>query len=77
VAGKIKSIKNPSDPTGNQTCDLPACIAVSQSTVPSCTPIVYVLYGDKKINIFMSLVSLCQMLLILPCPSLMQLTLAL
>jgi len=37
VAGRIKSMKNLSDPIGNQTHDLPAYGAVSQPTAPSCT----------------------------------------
>ena len=34
AAGRIKSIKNQNDPTGNQTGDLPAFGAVSPSTAP-------------------------------------------
>jgi hypothetical protein len=33
VAGRIKSMKNPNDPIGNQTHDLPTCSTVPQ---PSC-----------------------------------------
>ena len=32
-----KSMKNPSDPTGNQNQDLMACSAVPQATAPLCT----------------------------------------
>ena len=31
-------MKNPNDPNGNQTCDLPACSAVPQLTAPPHTP---------------------------------------
>ena len=37
AAGRIVSIKNANDTIG-RTCDLPACNAVPQSTVPLCAP---------------------------------------
>jgi hypothetical protein len=38
VAGRIKSMKNSTDPTGNQTRNFHACSTVLQPTVPSRTP---------------------------------------
>jgi hypothetical protein len=38
---KFKSMKNSDDPIGNWTCDLAACNAVSQLTVPLCIPHTY------------------------------------
>ena len=38
AAGKIMSMKNSSDTIGNQTRDLPACSAMSQSTLPPLAP---------------------------------------
>ena len=43
VAGRIKSLKNPSDRIGNQTCDLLACSTVHQSVVLPHTPLFYLL----------------------------------
>ena len=34
MAGRIKSMKNPNDPIGNRTHDLPACSAVPQPNAP-------------------------------------------
>ena len=34
VAGRIKSMKNPTDPIGNRNLNFPACSAVPQSTTP-------------------------------------------
>jgi hypothetical protein len=38
AAGRIKSKKNPNDPIGNRTRDLPACSAVPHITTASRTP---------------------------------------
>ena len=50
VSGRIKPMKNPKDPIRNRTWRLMACSPVSQSTAPSCTPIIaylltYLLHG--------------------------------
>jgi hypothetical protein len=34
MAGRIKSMKNPSDPIGNGPCDLPACSTMPEPPVP-------------------------------------------
>ena len=34
AAERIKSVKNPNDPTGKRNRDLPACSAVTQPTAP-------------------------------------------
>jgi hypothetical protein len=39
AAGRIKSIKNPNDPSRNWTCNLPACGTVPQPTAPPHTPL--------------------------------------
>ena len=38
AAGRIESMKNPSDTIGNRTRELPACIAVPQPTATLRTP---------------------------------------
>ena len=39
AAGRIKSMKNPNNPIGNRTCDLPIYSAVPQPTASPCTPV--------------------------------------
>jgi len=39
VAGRMKSMKNSNDSTGNQTCNPPACSTVPQLTVPLQNPV--------------------------------------
>ena len=36
---RLRQMKNSNDIIGNQTCDLPACSAVPEPTVPPCAPL--------------------------------------
>ena len=51
AAGRIKSMKNPTDSIGNRNRDLPACSAVPQTTAPPRTPpIVVIIVKLKRIR---------------------------